>query len=462
MVNPTVLRSISDNSYIQSSSGKYYKKSTVNNRPNFMEVGSLPAGTKAETDFNSYGGPGGPITKLSEADLMASGSVGSQVGLEGDDTPRIYFTPQGPTNTPPKPDQKLGIVPMGVDPKDYNALQGISNNANPQNAGVPTRAVPGYTTPSSAPFRPNLVNEYGNISNRLNLSGAEGELQTAKQSLIDTENTILAEADKIKGEAVSSVVIGRKLVKLDADTAESLRQAKSAVQLAQDQVDNKNKTLSILMDLTKSDYNTARSDWEFEYNKAMQLYSALNTEENRQRDDARAQLAVLQKNGFDYNTATPEMKSMVDSLDLQAYGRTGVTAATPPGEKEIDIYTDTNGNRIRVTQNQSTKQYKQTVIGTGLNADTSTTNDVFANLQNQKIPTSVSTSGGKLTKSYVDKLTTAGLPPDVIDGIWKNVVAGNSFEEIRQYITSQGGDPKILDTFVQILQNRGNSSDRGA
>lgn len=368
MVNPTVLKSIAEGSYIQSTSGKYYKKSTINNRPNFMEVGVLPAGAKAETDFNSYGSPGGPITKLSEADLMASGSVGSQANLEGAGVPRIFFTPQGPTNAPPKPDQKLGIVPTGVDPKEYQALQGIADNANPQNAGVPTRNVPGYNPPSisSAPPQQNLVNEYGNISNRLNFSGAEGELQTAKQNVADIENTILAEADKIKGETVSSVVINRKLVKLDADTAEGLRQAKSAVQLAQDQVDNKNKTLSILMELTKSDYANARSNWEFEYSKAIQLYTALNTEQNRQRDDARAQLAVLTSKGFDYNAATPEMKSMVDSFDLQAFGRTGVTAATPPGDKEIDVFTDAVGNRIRITQDQGTKQYKQTVIGTGL------------------------------------------------------------------------------------------------
>lgn len=371
-VPPVIITNIPNNSYI-SVGGVTYLKSTLNGRPSFAET-KAPAGvTPTSTfDLSQMTGQGGSTGQLSAQDLLSSGTIvpkqfigeGGKVDvnfynqqLNETSTPRINFVPQS--------NQKPGIIPTGMNSEDYNALKQRADAVNPQNAGVPTRTVPSYTAPV-APARPNLINEYGNIKSQLGLSGVEGDLQTAKQKLVDTENTILAEADKIKGEQVSSVVIGRKLVKLDADTAEGLRQAKASVQLAQDQLDNKNKTLSILMGLTEKDYANVRSDWEFEYNKAIQLYTALGTEQNRQRDDARAQLAVLQKNGFDYTTATPENKSMVDSLDLQAYGRTGVTASTPPGDKEIDIYTDTNGNRIRVTQNQTTKQYSQTLIGTGL------------------------------------------------------------------------------------------------
>jgi hypothetical protein len=49
-------------------------------------------------------------------------------------------------------------------------------------------------------------------------------------------------------------------------------------------------------------------------------------------------------------------------------------------------------------------------------------------------------------------MVDAGVPYGTADGIWKNIIAGNTFEEIRQYIKENNGDPKVLDIVVQILQ----------
>ena len=129
----------------------------------------------------------------------------------------------------------------------------------------------------------------------------QNEYDVAKKKLTEFENTLLAESDKIKGEQVSSTVINRKLVKLDADTAEQYRQARADVQLAANKYDNKLRTIQMMMQYQGQDYQNAKSNYEFEYNKGIKLYEILSSmqekgkqEENRLRDDARANYMILQ------------------------------------------------------------------------------------------------------------------------------------------------------------------------
>jgi hypothetical protein len=73
-------------------------------------------------------------------------------------------------------------------------------------------------------------------------------------------------------------------------------------------------------------------------------------------------------------------------------------------------------------------------------------------LYNQGLPITLATNSGNLQTSVLNKVVSAGIPLNVALGLWENMKAGNSFEEIRQGIRSQGGDPSILDKFVQALQ----------
>jgi hypothetical protein len=73
-------------------------------------------------------------------------------------------------------------------------------------------------------------------------------------------------------------------------------------------------------------------------------------------------------------------------------------------------------------------------------------------LVNQGLPIALATNTGNLSSSMLNKVVSAGVPLSVAQGLWENMKAGNSFEEIRQGIKAQGGDPSILDKFVQTLQ----------
>ena len=87
------------------------------------------------------------------------------------------------------------------------------------------------------------------------------------------------------------------------------------------------------------------------------------------------------------------------------------------------------------------------------NEDTKATYDAAVKyFQNQKMFSSAINKDLSISQSYYRKLTDTGIEPTVIDWLWQAVIDGNSFEAIRQEIRNNGGDPSILDTFVQTLQ----------
>ncbi len=80
-------------------------------------------------------------------------------------------------------------------------------------------------------------------------------------------------------------------------------------------------------------------------------------------------------------------------------------------------------------------------------------NKGVASLQNVVIPVSALNRNGTLASSYNNKALDAGVSPAMSKFMWDAIVDGHSFEEIRQEIIKNGADPKVLDTFVQALQD---------
>ena len=200
----------------------------------------------------------------------------------------------------------------------------------------------------SQPSKPSSADRFKQYQSQ-SLDPLENEYQTARTGLTEFENTLLNEADKIKGEPVSSTVINRKLVKLDADTANQLRQKQQEVQSVQSRLENKQKTVQMMMQYEQQDYQNAQQNYQFEYNKAFQIYSALKGEEDKTRDDARANLQVIQSMIKDKPNAFQEMdfsqKNYINNLELQSGLPIGFTESfitTKPNAK-ILFHTTNNG-----------------------------------------------------------------------------------------------------------------------
>ncbi|MEX0909986.1 MAG: hypothetical protein WDZ75_01695 [Candidatus Paceibacterota bacterium] len=99
-----------------------------------------------------------------------------------------------------------------------------------------------------------------------------------------------------------------------------------------------------------------------------------------------------------------------------------------------------------------TSQYKGGSTGTG--STSSITFDSAAKaLQSQRIPSTALSKDTTMALSYKRKLLDQGVETAVIDWLWKAVISGTSFDEIREAIRNGGGDTKVLDTFVVTLQS---------
>lgn len=169
-----------------------------------------------------------------------------------------------------------------------------------------------------APAQPSLVEEFQAFRQQVGLPGVEGELETARADLRALEDEVVSREREIKGQpGVTSRFIGRRLVQLDKETADAFDTAQTQVRDLQDRVDGRNKTVSMFMNLAKQDFTNARRQYEFEFNKAIQLYNSLSIEENRAVDNARANLQLMMnqmsKSKISYNDLDTDGKLAFDS-----------------------------------------------------------------------------------------------------------------------------------------------------
>lgn len=75
-------------------------------------------------------------------------------------------------------------------------------------------------------------------------------------------------------------------------------------------------------------------------------------------------------------------------------------------------------------------------------------------LSKQGLPLTIMSTKGELTTSALNKIVSNGVSLETANGIWANMVAGNSFDDIRKGMKSQGMNTKILDKFVEAIQGR--------
>jgi len=325
-----------------------------------------------------------------------------------------------------------------------------------------------------APATPSLTETYQTQRTIAGLPQLETDYNTAVSDVRSLQNEIISQQEQIKSQpGVSSRYIDRKLVKLTADNSEALRAAEQKVSDLATQVDTKNKSVSLIMDFAKTDYSNASSNYEFQYNKAIQIYSLYSQQQDKATNNAQASLKVIQdsiKDGsIDPTALNSYQKQIINDLEVKAGQPIGITEFLQSNVKQKifwqGVQKDETGNNVLIAIPENadgTPDFANTykvVVGkgtpTGGGGITPSGKDIQTTLFNVGIPTAVSTSAGALNKSYYDAAIAAKLTPDIVNGLWSDIIEGFSFEEIRQTLREQKIDPAVLDTFVQILQKGG-------
>jgi len=146
------------------------------------------------------------------------------------------------------------------------------------------------------------------------------------------------------------------------------------------------------------------------------------------------------------------MKEYEDKLKLERQYQEPDKPATTADITEYEYYKKQGGTK---TFEQFTASGKTTPTPP-TPTETIDVNSLQTYLQNQGLamPTSIITTKGVLTSAAKNRAIAAGVPTDIIDFLWNNMQAGNTFEEIRQGMRSEGLDTGLLDKFVQALQNK--------
>lgn len=240
---------------------------------------------------------------------------------------------------------------------------------------------------------------------------------------------------------------------------------------------NRQTVISELMDQEQQDYANAVSRYNAQFSQALQLYGLFDKQQDELRTSAKASLDVLSKSlqaqieaGTVQPGAIPAAKrSQIEEMELQAglpVGSTlGVLQTLKPGEEKLYSGVDDYGTFVYITKDAQGQIQTRKVPGavpqrqpkgtTGSGAGTAPASSKNSVLSKVGLPLTLGSSTGKLQAANLEKLRQAGLPLDVAEGIWKNVLAGNPLEEIRQGLAAEYGREQgyqFLDKFMSTLQ----------
>lgn len=255
---------------------------------------------------------------------------------------------------------------------------------------------------------------------------------------------------------------------------------------------NRNAVIKELMANQRQEYADAVDQYNTRFSQALQLYNLFSAEEDRAergrnelKANASANLDVLmgsiqaqiEAGQLLPGNISAVQRAQIQDLEVQAGLPLGSTLAVlgtlKAGEEKLYSGVDDFGNFVYISKDVNGKISVKKAAGAvpqrqpagGGNNTTPTPGNTQE--QNNRIlssiglPLTVATSTGGLTQSALNKVVAAGVPLQVAQGIWQNIISGNSLEEIRQGLLGQIGDRSVaygyLDKFMQSLQGSGSS-----
>lgn len=214
------------------------------------------------------------------------------------------------------------------------------------------------------------------------------------------------------------------------------------LKLANDQVD---RALKLKYDPIKAEIETLTKQLDYNYKNLTEAQKekadAVKTQNDLKLKTVDAKIATEKAFTTTINQGLSNgMPSKVATQAQQLYG-----AGNEIGARVLmSNFTGATGSQVDANGNQIPSPKKPGSSSFATSAKS---------LQAQAIPTKSLSKNGSLNTNYQKKLLDTGMPQAQVDWLWKAVTEGNDLESIRQEITKAGGDPKLLDTFVQTLQN---------
>ncbi len=184
-----------------------------------------------------------------------------------------------------------------------------------------------------APVKPDLTGEYSKLLGEKTASGySYGEMQTN-----------VTELNKQKEEAMANLATFKRKTPVGVSEGFAQGAISEEQQKVQDEVDRINREITVqnlqisnrsdvintLMGLKKEDYANATSSYDKEFARNVQLYNSTMSSGNVEKDNARANLQVIQneiqKGTLKYDSLDEATKNTIASLEDQAGMPRGLT-----------------------------------------------------------------------------------------------------------------------------------------
>lgn len=204
---------------------------------------------------------------------------------------------------------------------------------------------------TAAPSRPSFVDDYTKLKEDAGIKDLEDQLQ----GLDDEDGALDAELRKFsatEGEGQSQrFTVGRI-----SEAERAVRERKDYLTRQKTSLTNRinsaNKTIETIMSLGEKDYTTARGEYEFEFNKNMQLYSAFEGDQDKDQAAARSNLQIIYNNikDIDSSKLPPSQQAAIAKMEMEAGLPVGFYLSVKkelPDSKIISTTTrDKNGSKV--------------------------------------------------------------------------------------------------------------------
>ena len=347
---------------------------------------------------------------------------------------------------------------------------------------------------TTAPTAPSFAADYATQKAALGLDPLETQLATIDSEIDALNLRMVTEAERAGERLVSMAEIGRTKGAVQSRIEREIALKNVEKSAISRQVSNKLDTLKTMMDLKQADYATARTTYEFEFNKNMQWANLLQGEEAANRtieqqakDDAKNNWQIMSSTISDamkagqltsYDTLNDTVKNSIKVLELSAGLPAGFTQSviglTKPDQKVLTTQMSQDDTKVSVFYQKPDGTIEVKTYATGLPAAVSAAETVKPELKQDQsgnwvwiYPSGQTTqtgvmgepkAGAKLSSAMIVKLGTAGVSEDVANGIFADLQAGCTLEEIRKNLESQFGREKgygYLDAVMPILQGEG-------
>lgn len=232
------------------------------------------------------------------------------------------------------------------------------------------------------PVLPSYADDFEALRAEEGVSALETQVNSIDKDIRDIEAGLRADFDIEEGRSVWTRLIGKEKQKLQGEARESIDALNRRKQTLVDELNTKNTLISNIMSFKQLDYNAASTAYNQDFTQKVQLLNIVegridraDQEANRQRDDARANLSILQNliKDVDWAQVGNSVRTQIEDLESKAGLPIGITEAFVRANPGISVdYTttgyDADGNQITsfYSYNDGDPKLIKTITTTGV------------------------------------------------------------------------------------------------